>query len=344
MSARHMHTLPNEILSHIFLQYLPAYPLCPPLYGPESPSFLMTVCRHWQAIALQTPELWRAIEVGSAWRRRLAPPSLLPTIETWLVRSASCMLSVNLPDDPSLYPATVLRALLAHSSRMEYLFCTVDNDQVAIYLGPALPHLRELSIGGWKGWNDPLVVKMKPSSAPLLHTLFLFEVDLVASNFPWAQLTTLTLVGSPESAYLQVLRQTPRLIHCRLSVVSGEDPTAAPPTSRIILPHLRTLAVHHDDHDPNRDYLLDALTTPALRRLQLRAPILGEDPIQNLRVFIAHCGCKLDVLRVLPASSRGVQVDNVPIEEYSKAFPEIRVVMPRAEYWTPDDRWLNEDK
>ncbi|KAJ6562466.1 hypothetical protein B0H19DRAFT_1144629 [Mycena capillaripes] len=50
-------TLPNEIVSEIFIHFLPIYPLCPPLTGTLSPTALTQICRQWREIALSTPAL-----------------------------------------------------------------------------------------------------------------------------------------------------------------------------------------------------------------------------------------------------------------------------------------------
>ncbi|KAJ7918329.1 hypothetical protein B0H13DRAFT_296024 [Mycena leptocephala] len=54
-------TLPNEIVSEIFIHFLPLRPLCPPLTGRLSPTTLTQICRRWRQVAQATPELWRAI-------------------------------------------------------------------------------------------------------------------------------------------------------------------------------------------------------------------------------------------------------------------------------------------
>ncbi|KAJ7705931.1 hypothetical protein B0H14DRAFT_2415857, partial [Mycena olivaceomarginata] len=50
-------TLPNEIISEIFVQFLPVYPLSSPSTGPFSPTLLTQICRRWREIALTTPLL-----------------------------------------------------------------------------------------------------------------------------------------------------------------------------------------------------------------------------------------------------------------------------------------------
>ncbi|KAK6977953.1 F-box domain-containing protein, partial [Favolaschia claudopus] len=56
-------TLPNEVVSEIFIQFLPAYPKPPPLVGTSSPTLLTHICQKWRAIALATPKLWRVIDM-----------------------------------------------------------------------------------------------------------------------------------------------------------------------------------------------------------------------------------------------------------------------------------------
>ncbi|KAJ7704514.1 hypothetical protein B0H17DRAFT_1126834 [Mycena rosella] len=45
-------TLPNEMVSEIFLHFLPT---CPPIISLHSPSLLGRICRKWRDIALSTP-------------------------------------------------------------------------------------------------------------------------------------------------------------------------------------------------------------------------------------------------------------------------------------------------
>ncbi|KAJ7701687.1 hypothetical protein B0H16DRAFT_1640572 [Mycena metata] len=45
-------TLPNELVSEIFLHFLPEYPRCPPMCGGLSPITLTQICRSWREIAI----------------------------------------------------------------------------------------------------------------------------------------------------------------------------------------------------------------------------------------------------------------------------------------------------
>ncbi|KAJ7225018.1 hypothetical protein C8J57DRAFT_1093730, partial [Mycena rebaudengoi] len=51
-------TLPVEITAEIFINFIPIYPLRPPLTGLLSPALLGQVCHKWRDVALGTPRLW----------------------------------------------------------------------------------------------------------------------------------------------------------------------------------------------------------------------------------------------------------------------------------------------
>jgi hypothetical protein len=115
-------TLPNEIILEIFIRFLPIYPFCPPLAGLLSPTLLTHICRRWREIALDSPELWRAIQFsydGIPSDRQLHIANL------WLRRSDS-PLSIRIAEshDPWAVPLDLSMAfsvLVPHRSRWEYL-------------------------------------------------------------------------------------------------------------------------------------------------------------------------------------------------------------------------------
>ncbi|KAJ6526023.1 hypothetical protein B0H19DRAFT_1197658, partial [Mycena capillaripes] len=64
-------SLPNELMSEIFVHFLPVYPKLPPSMGLLSPYLLCHICRRWRNIALTTPALWRGISLSLRKVRRL---------------------------------------------------------------------------------------------------------------------------------------------------------------------------------------------------------------------------------------------------------------------------------
>ncbi|KAJ7742598.1 hypothetical protein B0H16DRAFT_1021466 [Mycena metata] len=51
--------LPNEIVSEIFVHFLPVFPEPPPMIGGTSPNVLGQICRKWREISFEHP---RALE------------------------------------------------------------------------------------------------------------------------------------------------------------------------------------------------------------------------------------------------------------------------------------------
>ncbi|KAJ7903835.1 hypothetical protein B0H13DRAFT_2025532, partial [Mycena leptocephala] len=84
-------TLPNEIVSEIFVHFVPPYPQRPPLTGILSPNTLARICRQWREVALATPALWRAIRLSDD---RIVLERQRHIADTWLSRSRFCPLSV----------------------------------------------------------------------------------------------------------------------------------------------------------------------------------------------------------------------------------------------------------
>ncbi|KAJ7280721.1 hypothetical protein C8J57DRAFT_1008013, partial [Mycena rebaudengoi] len=113
-------TLPTEITSKIFVHFLPPYPKCPPAIGPSSPHILGQICRTWREIALSTPQLWRAIELGSSpWTMSKE----LDLLRTWLSRSKNCPLSIYFQSSSGLLKDdfSFIEAIIPHSERWEHI-------------------------------------------------------------------------------------------------------------------------------------------------------------------------------------------------------------------------------
>ncbi|KAJ7507100.1 hypothetical protein B0H11DRAFT_190996 [Mycena galericulata] len=121
-------TLPNEIISEIFVHFLPLYPKRPPIIGLRSPILLGQICRKWREIALSTPALWRrvAVSLRSAARLKRRDQKLI-LLETFLTRSGSCPLSVSLKSGISYTHtytgllAPFLETIMSHSARWEHV-------------------------------------------------------------------------------------------------------------------------------------------------------------------------------------------------------------------------------
>ncbi|KAJ7872286.1 hypothetical protein B0H14DRAFT_2502721, partial [Mycena olivaceomarginata] len=132
-------TLPNEIVCEIFVHFLPPYPVCPPPTGSLSPILLTHICRGWREIALESPALWRAIQIS-------ANDDLVSTV---LSRSVPCPLSIHLNEWQPPFDDLVqdfLAPLLPHCARLEYLTL-----RLSVYFGSpcidaAMPLLQRIDL------------------------------------------------------------------------------------------------------------------------------------------------------------------------------------------------------
>ncbi|KAJ7641199.1 hypothetical protein FB45DRAFT_1053769 [Roridomyces roridus] len=271
-------TLPNEIVSEIFIHFLPTYPHCPPMKGRESPTTLTHICRRWHEIALATPKLWRAIAVFYTQKRT----KQTRLVQTWLNRSGSCPLSIRLgPSD--LVSKEAFLAILLHSERWHHVELGMPAPEVALIKGP-MPLLESFSLEVDRSdYTHPATTF---GDFPRLRSLTLDNAG-DARWLPISQLTTLTFQDVHHlTNCLPLLRDAVNLVH--LSLI---DCTIVPPQSNnITLTRVQTFAMIQCLAGP---HMLDILTLPALCTLRMPAGGLGLDPINSLTSFISRSGCKL---------------------------------------------------
>ncbi|KAJ7430431.1 hypothetical protein B0H11DRAFT_1627498, partial [Mycena galericulata] len=273
--------LPNEIVSEIFIHFLPVYPLCPPQTGLLSPTILTQICRKWREIALTTPALWRAIMLCD---ENIDYEQQVHTLEIWLSRSGSCPLSIQMEDFDSMPINMCIEAIAPHRARLEHAKLQMTPHGVHRIQGP-MPLLRQISI---RLPYESVPSHMEFRDVPRLRAATLWEAQFTNNLLPWSQLTSLTLVAKSPSECTPILKETVNLVHCKL--FTGEEVHIRQPD--ISLPFLESLVFVQwfDDEDPAIHYL-DTFIVPALRKLQIPETFLSPGPIQTLRAFISKSGC-----------------------------------------------------
>ncbi|KAJ7845753.1 hypothetical protein B0H13DRAFT_2363461 [Mycena leptocephala] len=274
-------TLPNEIVSEIFIHFLPLRPLCPPLTGLLSPTTLTQICRQWREVAQATPELWRAIPFAD---NRIPLEEQLHICDIWLSRSRGYPLSIRINHDQPLDGLDslqkILSALVPHQARWEdfTLHISVSNFP---NLGAPMPLLRFLDVALFDSHFFEF------HEAPLLRAACLDGIATSCGTLPWLQLTCLTLCYISIRECTSVLHKTTNLVHCTLSV-SGTSSSY----SDIVLPSLESLTFDRNGYMPATRYLT-AFIVPALRSLEVPERSLGPYPISSLQSFISKSGCRL---------------------------------------------------
>ncbi|KAK7014277.1 F-box domain-containing protein [Favolaschia claudopus] len=292
--------LPNEIISEIFLWFIPPYPDELPLAGSSSPTILTHICRKWREIALATPQLWRTIVIDEQLRSREVQGDIA---ETWMRRSKSLPLSVHVNNYLGTSPA--LPSLIPGAARWEHLSLVLWDVDSQI-LSNAMPLLRQLHLH-----VDDEINTVVCGDMPLLRTvhLALFAIGNVA--LPWAQLTSLSLEGAYMGEFGPILLQTPNLVHLSLEIIAAGDD--------IDFSEIRLLCLQTCDLDSSElecPEVLNTLIAPALRSLRLPEQFLGDDdPINILQAFISRSQCKLDSLSIMSTLT--------PLQSYRRAFPSI---------------------
>jgi hypothetical protein len=310
-------TLPIEITSEIFISIFPEYPECSPMTGLHSPALLGQVCRTWRDIAFNTPRLWRAFELH-LWNED-SFDAQLTVLKSWLSRSKDYSLSLHLQLATFSELAHFTDTLLSHSARWEQIILYCPCSELDWIKGK-FPQLRQLTLATY-GRRFGQRPKTLFDNAPRLTSVVLGESfvpdDVV---LPWSQLTSIDAVQIAPIAAVAILRQATALVSLRCALwASIVIPEALPP-----LLHLRSLIIRdgaknwpESPTNPQK-FLLDSLTTPALRHLSISEYDLGAEPISTITSLLSRSHCALDALHITNSS--------LSEADYRVLFPSIKII------------------
>ncbi|KAJ7037936.1 hypothetical protein C8F04DRAFT_1090692 [Mycena alexandri] len=208
--------LPTELVSEIFLHFIPIYPNAPPVFGTESPTLLTQICHKWREIALATPALWRAIFLRS---KDDAPPleQQVQIFNVWLERSRTSPLSIRVGGAGRAILSPFLASIVPHRPRWEYLKLEWEDiafseswDYLGLLNGPML-RFRHLDMTLYRDDTDGSADEIIFRDAPLLRTAIL---NYAAAELPLASYADLG------NAHRGVRAQF--LVHCEIGLVLCE--------------------------------------------------------------------------------------------------------------------------
>ncbi|KAJ7804862.1 hypothetical protein B0H14DRAFT_2611956 [Mycena olivaceomarginata] len=220
--------LPTEIVSEIFVAFSPPYPDYPPSLGLYSPLLLCRICWRWRAIAIATPELWRAIKINVSDEAA----AQLKLLKTWLSRSGSRPLSMylSLRRRTHAIEKEILRTAVLHSKRWEYanLFLSFGNLGL-LRVASAMPLLRHLTFG-FEGIipSEPITLFDRPPRLKQVVLTAGFDKSVIA--VPWGQLTCLDAHFLYPRECAEILRDATNLVHCSFGIYQPNirNPTLIP--------------------------------------------------------------------------------------------------------------------
>ncbi|KAJ6551896.1 hypothetical protein B0H19DRAFT_1264517 [Mycena capillaripes] len=135
--------------------------------------------------------------------------------------------------------------------------------------------------------------------APRLRSVVLLPCFLTSTiRLPWAQLTHIDAHCLYEHECTDILRDARCLISCTASVCCSDDDVVIGPAVPAHT-NLRDLKLLVDDSNVRLWMVLDCLTLPALRTLQVPGPCVT---IESLTAFVGRSHCELEELSVTNAA------------------------------------------
>ncbi|PVF94820.1 hypothetical protein CPB86DRAFT_627001 [Serendipita vermifera] len=115
MTVCHINALPVELLQSIFIEFW--------LSESGSPTELLSVCRHWEATALNTKVLWTKIRFGVDNRKGLSPAYVTCVSAEELLRRLRFIEGMKFDFCAAVVPRRSLKDSLCHSTRSQFRNC-----------------------------------------------------------------------------------------------------------------------------------------------------------------------------------------------------------------------------
>ncbi|KAF7317791.1 F-box domain-containing protein [Mycena kentingensis (nom. inval.)] len=330
-------TLPNEIVSEIFLQYMPVYPERPLLRGDGSPEKLAQICRRWREIAHSTPGLWRAMHIINPH------PGALCLAQQWLERSRALPLSIRLYNgyDVPHRAASAVKTLLVHRLRWQYISLFLPYHRGLPVLGGNFPLLKALELSFDAGMHFSNITAVN------LTTVHLWRWDPPSDWFadkkflPWKQLTTLLLGKVYHDFTAMVLRETESLVRCRLFGLIFDDEPMIGTTMRMNA--LETFIVDFSEPSNVAAELFRPLNIPNLKHLSIHDGVIEQHNrrLPTLLSIIDGFGCTLDRLSIasqtLTTEQCRAAFPNVAHVEVTGYSSEVALSPEIWGYWNTDE-------
>ncbi|KAJ6597779.1 hypothetical protein DFH09DRAFT_84300 [Mycena vulgaris] len=281
-------SLPPELTSIIFIHCIPTSGqlTCPsPI---EGPLLLAQICRPWREIAINTPELWQSIA--------LIDTRSVDVLKTWFSRSGNHPLNFSINCVDQIHAASLLDACMLHARRWQDVDFALPVRALKRLDGALqMPILRKLSLSLRGPFSREAGVRVHPittSDAPLLREATVNTYPDLSFDFPWTQLTSLTLGRMDTENYSAILKLCPHVVTLDISTTGSFTIPADPP---LILASLESFTFPSDFCST-----LHHLRLPKLSHIYIRETVsLDVDHANALQSLIHRSSSAIQRLSLL---------------------------------------------
>ncbi|KAF8674796.1 hypothetical protein AX14_005247 [Amanita brunnescens Koide BX004] len=290
--APHNHnTLPNEVLSHIFILLALDYgtvkfPI--PKYDTAPQLVVSHVCSHWQTVALCTPELWSNTHISLRPETRNQLPDHVIRLHRWLFRARTFLITLSIMFDSRMFyynglesawenillPIQAKRLLLDLTfNQFMKLLTSFNSEAVFSNLSEFKLHLTftddnvDANING----QHPLITRLRSLTFFFENPVPETYIEPLRPSLPWSQLRNLDF-----GAYVDdfrfifgILQQTQMLEVLSLSIFSYPDSDSEQLTI-LTMPSLRNFTMEIES--VSVDKILSRFMCPSLTKFSLITP------------------------------------------------------------------------
>ncbi|KAJ7622471.1 hypothetical protein FB45DRAFT_870657 [Roridomyces roridus] len=227
---------------------------------------LCQVCTYWRQVAHNTPRLWAEGVVRLQLDREYLGRSYKEGLETQLVRSAPCLLSLSLHQKNTTMPgASFFKGVMDQTARRILNLCVNAPCFPPFDLSPGtFEALERLSISNAGHQARPVTVfEHSPWLKQFVFHSSRFFSGIRLFQMPWAQLTALVVEDESLGACREILTQCTNLITAGIiTSLWWDDLLDAAHSSLVALPFLKTLAVSFNNASSTEISGLTAFLSP----------------------------------------------------------------------------------
>ena len=273
--------LPEYILQLIFRWCLPQGEVCVPSAEVEPWFRLTRICSSWRTLAINTPELWRA--VAMELRDNHDHEHRIQVAQQWLKRAGNATRSLKIrisEVDEKWCTEAVNRLVLPFRFRsLDLVLARHQFDRILSLPSQFTQSLEKFQFLATTDQPLDSNTELSHSNHKFLHLKTLrmtgiFSASHLMAIFPWAQLRCVFIWGTTvlPASFLNVLADSLALEELRVTI--GPDPATFKAPASFTLPNLQRLNLGFKAGS-NAEWLLRSLILPKVEAFTVSGPELN---------------------------------------------------------------------